>query len=331
MNVWKPFSIGPISVAGPAVLGAMAGFTDLPYRRLCRQLGAPLCFTEMMLAKLLLHSEKLRRRLIHIDAGDHPVIGQLLGGEPEEMAGAAAILDAMGFDGIDLNFACPVRKALRRRRGGFVMKSPELAGQIVRAVRAATSRPVTLKLRSRFAAEEDHAAFWRIAEEAFDAGVAAICVHGRSVEAMYSGAADWEFLAEVKRRFPDRTILGSGDAADAAAILRMLEQTGVDGVAVARGALGNPWIFQQAADLAAGRQPATIGYAQHRELIGRHLEAAVAMYGPKRAPRRMHKFGVRYARFGPHPKALRAAYLAATTVEQWRDVLDTMYGPDGPA
>jgi tRNA-dihydrouridine synthase B len=210
--------IGGIAIDLPVGLGALAGYSDLPYRLVCRSLGAPYCLTEAMLDRLILLEGKLNKRLGRLDPADHPVAGQIMGVEPETMAAAARVLDRLGFDIVDLNFACPVRKVVAHKRGGALMNDPERALATVRAVREAVpGRPVTLKLRRAFRTDDvAHAGFWTIARGAFEAGAAAIAVHARSVEQKYTGRADWGFLAEVKRAFPDRTILGSGDVANPA-------------------------------------------------------------------------------------------------------------------
>ncbi|MBP1660891.1 MAG: dus, partial [Candidatus Aminicenantes bacterium] len=191
-----PLRIGAVPIDFPVGLGALAGYSDLPYRLVCRSLGAPYCITEAMLDRQILLEGRLRKRLIRLEPTDHPVAGQIMGVEPETMAEAARALDRMGFDIIDLNFACPVRKVVSHQRGGALMKDPERALTTVRAVREAVPvRPVTLKLRRSFrtadAAGED---FWTIARGAFEAGAAAIAVHARSVEQKYTGRADWDFL-----------------------------------------------------------------------------------------------------------------------------------------
>jgi len=173
---FKPLNIGDVRVARPFVLAALAGYTDLPYRLICRQLGAGYCCTEMMLDRQLLLPGKLRRRLVHVTDEDHPVAGQIIGNDPEVMGDAAEALCRTGFDVVDVNLACPARKVLRRGRGGALLAEPELAGKIVRAVTARSEAPVTVKLRMGYD-EDDTDAFWRITEAAFDAGVAAACVH----------------------------------------------------------------------------------------------------------------------------------------------------------
>jgi tRNA-dihydrouridine synthase B len=324
----KPLRIGTISVDFPVVLAALAGYTDLPYRLICRSCSAPYTATEAMLDKQVLLEGQLRKRLIRLDPADHPVAGQIMGNDPETMARAAAALGGMGFDVVDLNFACPVRKVVSRNRGGALMKDPRLALDIVRAVlEAVPGRPVTLKLRRAFSeADESHDAFWAIARGAFEAGVEAICVHGRSVEQKYRGRADWEFLAAVKREFPGQTIIGSGDIHAPADALRMIEETGVDGVAAARGAIGNPWFFEQARDLDAGRPPRQPGLDEQRELILRHFRLASEAYDARRGLKILRHFCLQYAKMHLRRTDLRNALVAVRTEEQWRTVIDDFYG-----
>jgi tRNA-dihydrouridine synthase B len=323
-----PLKIGRIAIDFPVVLASLAGFSDLTYRLICRSCSAPYATTEAMLDRLLLADGKLRRRLIKMDAADHPLAGQIMGQDPAVMAQAAIVLRDMGFDVIDLNFACPVKKVVGKRRGGYLMDHPDLALDILRAVLdAVPDRPVTLKLRRAFRDRDaGAAAFWTIAHGAFEAGVAALCVHARTVEQKYKGPADWSFLARVKREFRDKTILGSGDVYTAGDALKMLEQTGVDGVIAARGAIGNPWIFRQARDLAAGRTPAAPTLEEQRDVISRHFELAVEAYGPRRAAKIMRNFGIHYARQHPHPGKARSAFIALKTEKDWRTVMSEHYG-----
>jgi len=324
----KPLNLGSIEIDFPVVLAALAGYSDLAYRLICRSCSAPYCATEAMLDRQLLLDGKLRRRLVKLDAADHPVAGQIMGSDPDVMARAAATLSEMGFDVIDLNFACPVRKVVSKKRGGFLMDRPGLVLEIVRAVlRSVPDRPVTIKLRRAFRqTDQTYDAFWKIAGGAFEAGIAGLCVHSRSVDQKYMGRADWGFLSLVKRQFPDRTILGSGDVLSAADALRMIGQTGVDGVIAARGAIGNPWIFRQARDLAAGREPFQPGLGEQRELISRHYRMLCEIYGPERGLKIIRNFGIKYARVHPHPAKVRNAFIHIKTEKDWRGVLDIHYG-----
>jgi len=325
----KPLRIGSWSLDPPVVLAALAGYSDLPYRTICRELGAPFATTEVMLDKFLLQEGKLRRHLLRSDEGDHPVAGQIMGSDPETMARAAVVLRDLGFDAVDLNFACPVRKVVSRKRGGNMMSDAEGTLDVIRAVRAAVAdRPLLIKLRRSFAVgDEACEAFWAIAEGAWAAGVDALCVHARAVEQMYKGEADWGFLKRVRSAFPDRTIIGSGDVRTPADALRMLAETGVDGVAAARGAIGNPWFFRQVLDLAAGRGAAAPTLAEQRAVMERHYALAVAQYGERKATFAMRHFGISYGRMHPHAKRIRMAFVAVRTAEEWRAVLDEHYGP----
>jgi nifR3 family TIM-barrel protein len=324
----KPLKIGRVDVGFPVVLASLAGYSDLAYRLVCRSLSAPYATTEARLDKLLLQEGKLLDRLVRLDEADHPVAGQIMGSEPAVMARAASKLSRLGFDVIDLNFACPVRKVLARKRGGFMMAHPERALEIVRAVvEAVPERPVTVKIRRAFKEDEGgKPAFWEIARGAFEAGVAGLCVHARSVEQKYRGRADWSFLARVKREFPDRTIIGSGDVHSASDAVRMIHETGVDGVAAARGAIGNPWIFRQAREIAAGREPVMPNLREQKELIALHFRIASELYGERRALRIIRNFGIYYARLHPHPGQVRAAVLAVKSASDWREWLETFYG-----
>ena len=324
----KPLTIGRITVDFPVVLAALAGYSDRPYRLICRSCSAPYAASEVMLDRQVEIEGKLRRRLAALDEADHPIAGQIMGNDPEVMARAAVILRDMSFDVIDLNFACPVKKVLARKRGGYLLKQPELALDIVRAViDRVPDRPVTLKLRRSFL-ESDRTceAFWTIARGAFEAGAAAIAVHGRSVDQKYQGKDDRVFLAGVKREFSDKTIIGSGEVLSPADALGMLEETGVDGVLAARGAIGNPWFFQQARDLAAGRTPHQPTLDEQRELILRHYRLARETYGPKRASLSLRNFGIRYARMHPQPGKVRQACVNIKNEMDWRAFMKTWYG-----
>jgi tRNA-dihydrouridine synthase B len=327
-TAFKPLRIGTISIDFPVVLAALAGYTDLPYRLICRSCSVPYTATEAMLDAQVLLEGKLRKRLIRLDSTDHPIAGQIMGKDPETMARAATVLGKMGFDVVDLNFACPVRKVISRNRGGAMMRDPELALAIVRAViEAVPDRPVTLKLRRAFPeADEKRDAFWTIARGAFEAGAAAICVHGRSVEQKYRGRADWDFLAQVKGEFPGRTVIGSGDVHAPADALRMIDETGVDGVAAARGAIGNPWFFEQARDLAAGRPPRQPSLDEQRDLIFRHFRLACQIYDPRRGLKILRHFCLQYAKMHPRRTDLRKALVAVRTEEEWRSVINIFYG-----
>jgi tRNA-dihydrouridine synthase B len=329
----KPLRIGTLTLDFPIVLAALAGYSDLPYRLICRSLGAPYASTEVMIDRFLLQEGKLKKHLLRTAPDDHPVGGQIMGSDPATMAAAAVVLRDLGFDVIDLNFACPVKKVVSRRRGGFMMSQPERTLAVIRAVRdAVPDRPVTLKLRQSFAlGDVERAALWTIAGGAFEAGVDAICLHTRAVEQMYRGEADWNILREFRRAFPGRTIIGSGDVRTPADALRMIAETGVDGVSAARGAIGNPWFFRQAREIAAGLPPSFPGLDEQREIMERHYAMAIAQYGERKGTFQMRHFGISYGRVHPHPKQIRMAFVAVRNAAEWRAVLDAHYSPSAAA
>ncbi|MBN1942930.1 MAG: tRNA-dihydrouridine synthase [Phycisphaerae bacterium] len=324
----QTFRIGPIEISLPVVLAPLAGYSDLAYRRLCRRMGCPYSTTEMILDRCVSIRGRQHIALTATADDDHPTAGQIVGNEPETMAVGARRICEKGFDVIDLNFACPVNKALRRRRGGYLMGEPARVVEIVRAVVEVgkeLGRPVTLKVRQRNKTTDGEENFWRIAQGAREAGAAAVTVHARSVEQKYSGPADWDFLRRVKEQFPGWVVIGSGDVLTPESALAMVRQTGVDAAAVARGALGNPWFFHQVRDLQAGRSPQPPSLAEQRDVMYEHFAGAVELYGPQKAPAIMRKWGIRYARMHPQPKQVRMAFVAVKTPEDWHDVLKRYY------
>ncbi|MFP4104748.1 MAG: tRNA dihydrouridine synthase [Phycisphaerae bacterium] len=322
----QAMKIGSLTIDFPVVLAPLAGYSDLAYRTIVRRLGCEFCTTEMMLDKCVLVTRRKKNPLIATDDLDHPCGGQLIGNEPKTMAAAAVKLQEMGFDLVDLNFGCPVHKARKRRRGGYMMTQPDRVVAIAEAVVRAVDIPVTVKVRQKFENDENHEAFYRLADGCRDAGADAIIVHARSVEQKYAGQADWDFLREVRSRYPDWTVLGSGDILDPAHALRMLDETGMDAALAARGAIGNPWFFRQAKDLAAGRQPYQPDLAEQKEVLLEHMNLAVELYGPEKGPKIMRKHGIKYARMHPHPKQLRMAFVEVKSPEDWMTVVENYYG-----
>ena len=265
---------------------------------------------------------------------DHPVGAQLMGAEPDNFPQAARRLVEAGFDVVDINFGCPVKSAMGRCRGGFHLSQPETALEIVKRVRDAVpdSIPVTVKMRRGIDdSNESRDRFFHILSGAFSTGVSAVTIHGRTVEQRYKGHSDWSFLKQVKDEFHQQTILGSGDLFRAEDCVRMIRETGVDGVTAARGSIGNPWIFSQARELLAGRplpDPPTVH--QQREVLLKHFEYAERVYPGKKAAKQLRKFGMRYADWHPATNDVRTGFINATDHESWHLVIDTWYSTDAP-
>lgn len=306
--------IGSLALDVPAIQGALSGFSDLPMRRVARAFGCVFTMNEVVLDELVVLPGKLQEQILRVADDDHPVAGQLLGSTPETFAAAAGMLVHAGYDTVDLNFGCPVKKTVGRCRGGFLLSEPRTALEIVARVRDAVRPdvPVTVKMRRGLddsALAEDM--FWEILDGAFARGVAAVCVHGRSVQQRYVGPSRPAFLAEVKRRFPDRTILGSGDLFTARDAVSLLEDTGVDGAWIARGAIGAPWIFAEIAHLLrTGQVRAPPSFAEQRRAVWLHHREAVALYGRELGNRFFRSVAIKYAEAHPAADAVKAAFCA---------------------
>jgi len=327
--------LGPVEIGFPVVQAALSGYSDWPMRVIARRLGAPYTVCEVLLDQFVLNVTKGRKagRFIRTSDEEHPCGAQLMGAAPEQFAPAAMKMAAAGFDVVDLNFACPVKKVLGRCRGGYLLSQPQTALEIVARVRDAlpSEVPVTVKMRRGMDdSQQSRDDFYAIFDGAFARGAAAITLHGRTVRQRYEGPASWEFLRAAKQHAGTRTVLGSGDLFTAQACLDMLAQTGVDGVSVARGAIGNPWIFSQVRALAAGRPIALPSLHEQRAVIFAHYLLAEETFGPKRCCARMRKFGIKYAGLHPQAEQVRDAFVAVREPQQWRAVLEKWYAEDLP-
>ncbi len=328
--------IGSVEIGFPVVQAALSGYSDWPMRVIARRLGAPYTLCEVMLDQFLTQLKDRQRtsHFLHVSADEHPVGGQLMGAEPEQFAAGALRLVQAGFDTIDINFGCPVKKVLGRCRGGFHLSQPNVALEIVRRTRdiVPPNIPVTVKMRRGIDdSAESRDKFFQILDGAFESGVAAATVHGRTVEQRYLGPSRWDFLSEVKQHVGDRVIIGSGDLFTPQDCLAMFEQTGVDGASVARGAIGNPWIFAQVRALAAGQTlPEPPSLFEQKDVIQEHFRLAEQLYGVGRAAIVMRKFGVKYSILHPEFEAVRAAFVTAKSTEDWQAVVRRFYGENLP-
>ena len=332
----KPLKIGNVDIGFPVVQAALSGYSDWPMRVIARRLGAPYAVCEVMLDEFLVNLKERKRtsHFLHISDEEHPVGGQLMGAEPEQFAMGAMKLVNAGFDIIDINFGCPVKKVLGRCRGGFHLGQPDVALEIIRQTRdnVPPEIPVTVKMRRGIDDSlESRDNFYEILDGAFEIGVAAITVHGRTVVQRYVGPSRWEFLKSLKNHVGDKIILGSGDLFTAQDCLNMIKETGVDGVTVARGAIGNPWIFSQARALSEGNQlpdPPTL--LEQREVMLEHYRLAESLYGESRVGPLMRKFGIKYSILHPDHDTVRASFAKIRSRAEWEGVLEKMYNQDTP-
>jgi nifR3 family TIM-barrel protein len=235
--------IGTVEIGDGALLAPMAGITEMPFRVLCRRMGAALVYTEMVSANSLLYRSAEAETLLDTIPEERPVAVQLFGDDPALMADMAARWGER-FDLIDLNMGCPAPKIVKAGRGCALMRNPALAARIAQRVCAAAGKPVTAKIRAGWDDTCRNAV--EVARRLEDAGIAAVCVHGRTRSQQYSGSADWNVIARVKETL-SIPVIGSGDVDSGPSAARMLRETGCDAVMVGRAARGNPWVFAQIA------------------------------------------------------------------------------------
>jgi nifR3 family TIM-barrel protein len=323
----RGLSIGPIDVASPVVLAPMAGITNTAYRRLCREYGAGLYVSEMITSRALVERTPESMRLIQHHESETPRSIQLYGVEPNTVAEAVTMLVAEDrADHIDLNFGCPVPKVTRKGGGSALPWKIGLFREIVEgAVKAAGDIPLTVKMRKGI--DDDHLTYLEAGRAAQGAGVASIALHARTAADFYSGTADWSAIATLKQTVTDVPVLGNGDIWSAADALRMVDETGCDGVVVGRGCLGRPWLFGDLAaafrgeDLKAEPTLGEVGRA-----FRRHAELMVEFWSGDegRACRDMRKHVAWYFKGYPVGGEVRAALALADSLQQIDDLLATM-------
>lgn len=335
--LFSPLKIGELNLGTPLIQAPLSGYSDAPMRRLAREFGASFTLCEVFLDQFVLNvSKKSKSRLyLAVHEIDRPVGAQLMGSSSDEFVSAALKLLEFGFDLIDLNFACPVKKVVGRSRGGYLVSNPRRAIEIARKVREAIPKevPVTVKLRKGFDdSEKSRDDFFELLTGLLDVGVNGIAVHGRTVLQRYQGIADWNFLNEVKtfvavkKNVPHVAVIGCGDLFSAQTVVSRMKESGVDGVALARGIIGNPWLFKQTRAAMEGRPiPPPPTLKEQKETIAKHFQAVIDLYGHERGATIMRKFGVAYSKLHPDSEKVRSAFVMCHTPERWFEILDEYY------
>ncbi len=319
--------LGALTLDVPFFQASLSGYSDYAMRRLARQFGCPFALADMMLAKSMANPAVLAKPFFRPGDDEHPVGAQILGKTPATMAKAGRALVEAGYDLIDLNFACPAPKVLRKGRGGALLDDPDTVIAILEAVQQTVSCPILMKLRIGTTHKpECSERFWEIVARAVERRVDGLVIHGRAVSDKFRGKADWGILAEVKRRFPTTTIVGSGDVFDPAATIDLLRRTGLDGFVVARGAVGNPWIFRDLRCVWEGRPiPPPPSLAEQRSVMLEHLDWTLRGYTEQLGVGHFRKFAVGYTRHHPKRKQVRLALLKAKTRAEVEAAIDTWY------
>lgn len=283
----KQLKIGNVLLENSYVLGPMAGVTDLPFRLLCKEQGAGLLCMEMVSAKGIFYNNKNTESLLQIHPEEVLVSLQFFGSDPKIVSEMAKRVEERPFSILDINMGCPVPKVVRNGEGSALMKNPKLVYELVSATVKAIKKPVTVKIRKGF--DDEHINAVEIAKIIEEAGAAAVAVHGRTREQYYSGKADWEIIRQVKEAV-SIPVIGNGDVTSGEKAIAMREQTGCDGVMIARGAQGNPWIFSELLEYErTGRLPDRPDVEEIKQTMLRHARLQIEYKGDFTGIREMRK------------------------------------------
>jgi nifR3 family TIM-barrel protein len=319
---FAPLAIAKIAVAPPVVLAPMAGVTNPPFRSICREFGAGLYVSEMITARPLVDGNPKTELLASFGPDEAVRSLQLYGVDPHYVGEAVRILvDEGRVDHIDMNFGCPVRKVTSKGGGAALPLKPRLLRGIVSAaVRAAGSTPITIKFRKGIS--DDLLTFRETGRIAEGEGCAAIALHARTAAQLYDGEADWSAIRELKETVRSIPVLGNGDIWEAHDALRMMRQTGCDGVVVGRGCLGRPWLFRDLADVFAGREPQDPpDFGEIRVTMMKHARALAAFMGEGPAMRAFRKHSAWYTKCFPGSAPLRAGLMRVESLDQLEETI----------
>ena len=234
--------IGNVTLDNKVFLSPMAGVTDLPFRLICKQQDCGMLYTEMINAKALCYDDKNTKKMLKIENEEHPVAVQIFGSDPEFMGGAAEILNEHPNEILDINMGCPAPKVVKNGDGSALMKNPKLAEEVLKSVVKKSKKPVTLKIRKGW--DDNSVNAVEIAKIAEASGISALAIHGRTREQYYSGKADWDIIAEIKKNI-NIPVIGNGDVFEVEDAINMINKTNCDAIMIGRGAQGNPWIFKR--------------------------------------------------------------------------------------
>lgn len=326
------FRIGKVELDGHAVLAPMAGLTDRAFRSIARRCGAALVYTELIRARSVLEGGSKMWRLLDMGENEHPIGVQLYGGDPTILAQAAQrVADEVKPDIIDLNMGCPVPKIVSRGEGAALMRDPTLIGRLVRAVVDAVELPVTVKIRAGWDDSTINAV--EVAQIIEDNGAKAVAIHARTRAMGHDGTPLWELLGDVRQRV-DIPVLGNGGVFSAADAVAMRAQTGVDAVMVARGAVGNPWLFAQINEIWDGLEPSDPRYDSRRAIVDEHVRSVIDAFeraglpsSEARACRYIRGHLIRYAAPLPGSAQFRRSLNGLNDHQSIMDALDRASRP----
>ena len=318
----KHLKIGNIELENRYILGPMAGVTDLPFRLLCKEQGAGLLCMEMVSAKAIYYNNRNTESLLEIHPDETPVSLQLFGSDPKIMSEIAKRIEERPFAILDVNMGCPVPKVVRNGEGSALMKEPKLVYEIVSALVKAIDKPVTVKIRKGF--DDDHVNAVEIAKIIEEAGAAAVAVHGRTREQYYSGKADWDIIRQVKEAV-SIPVIGNGDVTSPQKADVLVRQTGCDGIMIARGAEGNPWIFSEMIHWEeTGELPSRPDKDEIREMMLKHARLQLKYKGEFCGIREMRKHVAWYTKGLKGAARLREKVNAVESLEELENLLTSL-------
>ena len=318
----KHLKIGNIELENRYILGPMAGVTDLPFRLLCREQGAGLLCMEMISAKAIYYNNRNTESLLEIHPDEQPVSLQLFGSDPQIMSEMAKRIEERPFAILDVNMGCPVPKVVKNGEGAALMKEPKLVYEIVSALVKAIKKPVTVKIRKGF--DDEHVNAVQIAKIIEEAGASAVAVHGRTREQYYSGKADWEIIRQVKEAV-SIPVIGNGDVTSPQKAEELVRQTGCDGIMIARGAEGNPWIFSEMiAYEETGVVPPRPDKDAVREMMLRHARLQLQYKGEYCGIREMRKHVAWYTKGLKGAARLREKVNEVESLEELENLLTSL-------